>query len=223
MARCPQLARIAATQSLPLLEAAVRDHPDDLSAGESLGTSWGSWTVPTRRSAPSNRSSASNRTASGPSGPTGRVLARLQRLDLARAALQKTIAVNPWRSDYRLALARVCSQAGDWPAADRGLPRGDPAQPRVVRGTVALVQCYLRSHEPDKADAELQTLLRFYPASREVWQQWYEQQKQAGPAGGASAVNLERADLRRDPCTETGPAEPGTTLVKSWLSMDGHQ
>ena len=43
-----------------------------------------------------------------------------------------------------------------------------------------LVQCYLRSHQPDKADAEFQVLLRFYPASREVWQQWYEQQKQAG-------------------------------------------
>ena len=52
-----------------------------------------------------------------------------------------------------------------------------------------LVQCYLRSREPDKADAEFQILLRFYPASREVWQQWYEQQKQAGP-GGTDAVMI---------------------------------
>jgi hypothetical protein len=42
-----------------------------------------------------------------------------------------------------------------------------------------LVQCYLRSHQVEKADAEFQTLLRFYPAGREVWQQWYDRLKQA--------------------------------------------
>jgi hypothetical protein len=44
-----------------------------------------------------------------------------------------------------------------------------------------LVQCYLWANQPDRADAELQVLLRFYPAGREVWQQWYAQQKQARP------------------------------------------
>ena len=38
-----------------------------------------------------------------------------------------------------------------------------------------LVECLLRADEREKADAEFQTLLRFYPASREVWQLWYEQ------------------------------------------------
>ena len=33
----PQFAKIAATQGLPLLETAVRDQPDDLTARESLG------------------------------------------------------------------------------------------------------------------------------------------------------------------------------------------
>ena len=108
---------------------------------------------------------------------SGRVLARLRRLDLARSALQKTIAVDPWLSDYHLALARLLPGRA-LVGSRRGLPRGDPAQSRMVEARSLLVQCYLRSREPDKADAEFQILLRFYPASREVWQQWYEQQKQ---------------------------------------------
>jgi hypothetical protein len=38
----------------------------------------------------------------------------------------------------------------------------------------------LRAGEGDKAEVEFQTLLRFYPASREIWQQWYERQKSPG-------------------------------------------
>ena len=33
----PQLAKIAATPAIPSLELAVRNHPDDLPAGQSLG------------------------------------------------------------------------------------------------------------------------------------------------------------------------------------------
>ena len=102
------------------------------------------------------------------------MLARLQRPDLARAALQKTIAVNPWRSDYRLALAQVCSQAGDWPGAIAACREAIRLNPELFEARSLLVQCYLRSDEPEKADAEFQILLRFYPASREVWQQWYD-------------------------------------------------
>ena len=168
LARRPRLARLAATQALPLLEAAVRDRPDDLPAGESLGYVLGVLGRPADALRAFERSSASNRAASGPSLPPLCVLAGLQRLDLARAALQKTIAVSPWRSDYRLALARVCSQAGDWAAAVAACREAIRLNPELFEARSLLVQCYLRSHEPDKADAELQILLRFYPASREV-------------------------------------------------------
>jgi hypothetical protein len=54
-----------------------------------------------------------------------------------------------------------------------------------------LIQSFLRSHQPEKADAEFQTLLRLYPASREVWQQWYDRQKPAASGGvGASPTGL---------------------------------
>ena len=122
---------------------------------------------------------------------SGRLLARLQRPDLARSALQKAIAVNPWRSDYRLALAGVCCQAGDWPGAVAACREAIRLNPELFEARSLLVQCYLRSREPDKADAEFQILLRFYPASREVWQQWYEQQKQAGPVASDSVTTGE--------------------------------
>jgi cytochrome c-type biogenesis protein CcmH/NrfG len=100
--------------------------------------------------------------------------------------LQKTIAVNPWRSDYRLGLARVCSQAGDWAGAVAACREAIRLDPELVEARSLLVQCYLQSHEPERADAELQALLRFYPASREAWQQWYDQQNHTWPAGATS-------------------------------------
>jgi cytochrome c-type biogenesis protein CcmH/NrfG len=83
-------------------------------------------------------------------------------------------------------LARVCSQAGDWAGAVAACREAIRLDPDFVESRSLLVQCYLQSHEPNRADAELEVLLRFYPASREAWQRWYEQQKHAGPAGVGS-------------------------------------
>ena len=184
----PRLARVAATQALPFSRRPSATVPTTCPPANPWGTPWRSWTVPRTRSAPSKRSSASNPAENWPSVRPAALLARLQRPELARSALQKTIAVNPWRSDYRLALARACYQAGDWPGAVAACREAIRLNPELFEARSLLVQCYLRSHEPDKADAEFQILLRFYPASREVWQQWYEQQKQAGP-GGADATH----------------------------------
>ena len=100
-----------------MLEAAVRDRPDDLPARESLGYALEILDRPEEalRAFEEVLRIEPGRELTLPS--SARVLARLQRPDLARLALQKTIAVNPWRSEYRLALAEVCCQAGDWPGA----------------------------------------------------------------------------------------------------------
>jgi tetratricopeptide (TPR) repeat protein len=185
----PPFARLAAAQAVPLLEAAVRERPDDLPARESLGQALGLLDrneealrvfeellriEPVREQALRSK---------------GRLLARLQRPDLARPALEKAIAVDPWRSEYRLALAGVCSQARDWPGALAACREALRLNPESVEARSFLVECYLRSGQPQKADAEFQTLIRFHPASREVWQQWYERQKQAGPGDVGDASN----------------------------------
>jgi tetratricopeptide (TPR) repeat protein len=169
-----------------LLEAAVRDHPDDLSAGDSLGYVLGVLGRPADalrafeqvlRIQPGREWTLSYSTLA---------LRGLKRFDLARAALEKTIAVSPWRSDYRLGLARVCSQVGDWAGAVTACREAIRLDPESVDARSLLVQCYLQSHQTKRADAELQVLLRLYPASREARQRWYKQQKQEGPAGAGS-------------------------------------
>jgi tetratricopeptide (TPR) repeat protein len=108
-------------------------------------------------------------------------LTDLKRPVLAREMLQKAIAVDPWQSDYHLALAMVCGQMEDWSAAIAACRGALSKNPELLDARSLLVQCYLRAGETKKADAEFQVMLRLFPASREAWQQWYEPQKLASP------------------------------------------
>jgi Flp pilus assembly protein TadD len=184
----PSFARIAAMQGLSLLEAAVRDRPDDLPAREFLGHALAILERPKEALQAFEEVLEIQPRRELALRSSGRLLARLERFDLARSALQNTIAVNPWMSEYHLALAGVCSQAGDWPGAVAACREAIRLNPELFEARSLLIRCYLLSHEPDKADAEFQLLLRFYPASREVWQQWYERQKQAGPGSVESTT-----------------------------------
>jgi tetratricopeptide (TPR) repeat protein len=190
MNSAPPLARTAAARALPRLEAAVHDRPDDLDVRESLGNALGLLNRPedalraferVLRIEPGRELTL--RFAAG-------VLTRVQRPDRARAALEKAIAIDPWRSGHRLALAQVCAGAGDWPGAVAACREAIRLNPELFEARSLLVQCYLRSHEPQKADAEFRTLLRFYPASREVWLHWYQRQK-AGPGAADSSTTRE--------------------------------
>ncbi len=179
----PKIARLAAMQGLPLLQAAVRDRPEDLSARVFLGH------VLENLDRPEDALHAFEEVLRADPGQemvlrsSARLLARLQRPELARAALRKTIAIDPWCSSYRLELAQCCYQAGDWPAAIAACREAIRLNPELFEARSLLVQSHLRSGELGKADTEFQVLLRFYPASREVWQQWYEQQKRDDQAG----------------------------------------
>jgi tetratricopeptide (TPR) repeat protein len=185
----PPLARLAATQAVPLLEAAVRDRPDDLPARESLGYALGMLDrlAEARQAYEEDLRNEPRNELALPY--LARTLAGQGRPDLAAAALRELIAVNPWRSEYRLALARNCAQARDWPGAVESCREAIRLNPELFEARSLLVLGYLGSGEPDKADAEFRTLLRFYPANREAWQQWYEKQKQAGPGDVGHASN----------------------------------
>jgi Flp pilus assembly protein TadD len=185
----PQLARVAATQAVPLLEAAVRDRPNDLPARESLGYALGMLDrlAEARHAYEEVLRIEPRREQALPY--LARTLAGLRRPDLAAAALREVIAVNPWRSDYRLALAQDCAQPGDWPGAVSACREALRINPELFEARSLLVQCYLRSGAPAQADAEFQTLLLMYPASGEAWRQWYERQKRAGPGDLGPASN----------------------------------
>jgi tetratricopeptide (TPR) repeat protein len=177
----PRLARLAATQAVPLLEAAVRGRPDDLRAGESLGYALGILDrLAEARSAYEEVLRIEPRREQA-LPYLARTLAGLGRPDLAAAALREVITVNPWRSDYRLALARNCAQARDWPGVVEACRDAIRLNPELSEARPLLVQGYLNCAAPKEADTEFRTLLRFHRGDREVWQRWYEQQKQAGP------------------------------------------
>jgi tetratricopeptide (TPR) repeat protein len=177
------VARVPASQAVPLLTAAVRERPDDLSAAESLGLMLGMLDFREEALRAYESVLRVNPGRELALRSSGRVLGRIGRPGAARAALEKTIAVDPWRSDYHLALATACYHAGDWPAAVAACREAIRLNPELIDARSLLVQCYLRSNEPEKADGEFQILVRFYPASRDVWQEWYEQQKRAGITG----------------------------------------
>jgi hypothetical protein len=174
----PPLARLAATQALPLLESAVRERPDDLPARESLGYALGILDrLPEARKAyeavlriEPRRESALPYLA--------RTLGALQRPDLAAEALRQSIAVNPWRADYHLALARNCAQARDWLGAIAACRQAIRLNPELHEARSMLVHCYVASGEADQADAEFLILLELQPASRDLWRRWYAQLKQ---------------------------------------------
>jgi tetratricopeptide (TPR) repeat protein len=172
----PKLTRLAATQAAPLLKAAVRDHPDDLRAHESLGYALGMLDrLPEARHAYEEILRVAPRRESA-LPYFARTLAGLRQPDRAVAAVREVIAVNPWRSDYRLALARFCIQAGDWSAAAAACRDAIHINPELYEARSLLVQCFLKSGAPDKAEREFRTLLRFDPANKAVWQKWYERE-----------------------------------------------
>jgi Flp pilus assembly protein TadD len=179
----PSLTRLAATQAVPLLEAAVRDRPDDLRARESLGYALGMLDRLAEARHEYEEVLRIERRRELALPYLARTLAGLRRPDLAAAALREVIAVNPWRSDYRLALARNCAQVGDWSESAAACREAIRLNPELSEARSLLVQAYLHSAAPEEADAQFRTLLRFYPASRDDLQKWYERQKQAAVGG----------------------------------------
>ena len=83
----------------------------------------------------------------------------------------------------------ACFDAGDYREAVAACREAIRLNPEFFEMRSLLVQCYLRSHQPDRAEAEFERLVRIYPASREVWQQWYEQQKHSS-SGGAGSLSV---------------------------------
>ena len=180
MAASPRLAKVAAAQAIPLLEAGIRERPDDSSAAHSLGTALellGRGDEAVRAFEGYLRLRPNDELALRESG---RLLAGLHRPDEARAAIGRAVAVNPWRPDYRLALAQVCSQGGHWREAIAACREAIRLDPNLFDARTLLVESYWRAGDREKADAEFRTMVRFYPASREIWEQWYERLRSSG-------------------------------------------
>ncbi len=162
----------AATVALPLLEAALAARPDDVTAWESRGFALAQLgrveeALAAFRKAleqEPDRESALTRAA---------YAAARGHLQEAIADWRRDIALNPWRSDYRAALAFLYFQARDWAAAARACQETLRLNPANLEVRKLLVRCDLRLQDLEAVRREFQTLLGFNPPDRDELIRWF--------------------------------------------------
>jgi Flp pilus assembly protein TadD len=162
-----------AAAALPLLEAALAAHPDDLAAAEAKGFAL----VQLGRYVEGLAAfrSALDREPGRESALIGAAdaAARAGRLSDAIADLRRAIAINPSRSAYHSDLASLCFRARDWRAATAAGLEALRVNPVDTEARKLLVRCYLRTGDSQAARTELDTLLRFDPPDRDELIRWF--------------------------------------------------
>ncbi len=93
--------------------------------------------------------------------------------ELAIGYWRRAISINPWRSDYRAALAFLCFQTGDWPSAAEACRETLRLNIANLDVRKLLIQCHLRLGDSAAARAEFETLLGFSPPDREELSRWF--------------------------------------------------
>jgi hypothetical protein len=155
-----------AREALPLLEAALAAHPDDVSAWEAKGFALGlrGW---------DDQALAAFRTALAmePVRESTLVGAAYQSVKMDRrldAAFywRQAIGVNPWRSEYHAELALVYFHDCNWRASADACRETLKLNPSWVEVRKWLMQCYLHLGEPEAARRELAIILASNPPDR---------------------------------------------------------
>jgi tetratricopeptide (TPR) repeat protein len=159
--------------ALPLLEAAVRDDPDDLPAREALGYAWrcrgrGEEALEVYESALAQSPGRELALAEAAT-----VAGRLGRFADAARYWQRAAAVSPRRWNYHyqlaLALARQGRAADALPECDAAL-RLNPASAEARR---LQVRCLAEAGRKDEARAAFARLMALRPANEEELRKWF--------------------------------------------------
>lgn len=163
-----------AAEALPPLEQAHKDHPDDILAWESMGFAlWGLGRQAEAldvfesvlKQAPTRESTLVS---------AAQLAGVLKQPRRAAALWRRSIAVDPWRSDYYADLAAQLVRLQDWPAAIEAANRALQLSPANRTARTAQIVATFRSGSPRKARALFETLLEFDPPDREELVQWFE-------------------------------------------------
>jgi tetratricopeptide (TPR) repeat protein len=163
-----------AAEALPLLERARADHPDDVLAWESLG--FALWGLGRRAEAlgvfESVLGAAPDRESTLASA--AQLAGSLERPAHAAELWRRTIAVDPWRSDYYADLADQLVRLGQWPAAIEAADHALRLSPANRTAHTAVIVATLRSGSRAKARARFDTFLGFDPPDRETLLRWFD-------------------------------------------------
>ena len=129
--------------ALPLLEAALAAHPDDVMAWECKGNALASRGRHEEALAALGKALNMEPGRESALAEAALVTVKLDRRRDAIAYWQRTIAINPWRSDYHAELALVYFQNSDWQAAADSCRASLGLNSSRLKVRKLLVQCYL--------------------------------------------------------------------------------
>jgi Cytochrome c554 and c-prime len=156
----------AAAVALPLLEAALAAHPDDLPALECQGEVLGRLGRVDEGLAAYRLALAQEPARQTALEGAASLAFKAGRLKDSIVYWKRAIAVNPWRSDYRAELARAEISMRDWSAAAEASREALRLNPFALVVRKWLIQSYLHLGDREAAQRELDILLRFDPPDR---------------------------------------------------------
>jgi hypothetical protein len=150
-------ARIA----LPLLNAALMVHPDDVPASEALGLVLGQLGRDDEALVAFQRVCAWEPSRESTLVAAAYLTTKMGRREEAAGFWQRAIAVNPWRSDYHAELANIYVYDGKWKEAAAACRDTLDLRPTWVEVRKWLVRCYGYLGESEAARREQEIVLGF--------------------------------------------------------------
>jgi tetratricopeptide (TPR) repeat protein len=170
-------ARSLSEKAWPMLDAAVRRHSDDLAAWEALGSAM--WFQGRLEDAFATFQTVLDR---APMRENTLFLMttlslRLRRVEAARGYADRLLKVNPHRWRYHFVLAQAQGQANQWRAALQAGEAARKLNPAEFGVRQLVVLCHLRLGEVEKAQQELETMLRLNAPQPEALRAWFEKER----------------------------------------------
>jgi Tetratricopeptide repeat/Doubled CXXCH motif (Paired_CXXCH_1)/Cytochrome c554 and c-prime len=166
-------ARGLAEQALPLLEAALREAPDDVPAGEARAYALGLLGRVTDALAADEavlRQAPARETALEDAATFAEALGRP---DDALAYWRRALAVNPASSRYRFHVARLLAGRGDWPQALAEAEAVLRLSPGNVEARLLRIAAWVRTGRKDQARGEFDAVLALDPPEPEKLRRWF--------------------------------------------------
>lgn len=164
----------------PLIEKAIRAHPDDVEALEAFGLALAMsgqeaaalklWQQALKQ-VPEREMSL---------GLAAQALQRQGNRPGAITYLSRLVEVNPGNARSRVHLAELLGREGDWETARRQCEAALERDPFSLEARSQLILCFLRTGERERAESELGLLLHLDSGRKEKHQRWFAERVREG-------------------------------------------
>jgi Tfp pilus assembly protein PilF len=164
LARRQPLPARAGRQAVELLEAAVHDDPDDITAREVLAEALAIVNRPADALAVYEAVLSRAPRREGSLMGAAMLAQSLKRKDAAVDYWRRAVAVNPWHPYYRASLARMLADRKAWDEARPQCEAWLRLDPASIEARTLQVGCLLRTGDRDAARAEFARIERLHPS-----------------------------------------------------------